>query len=121
MAKTPATAAVPIAAARRLLSTPPPKPEVIVTKPPGGGTKPPGGGSSFFQRLAAFLTGAGLGCGVGYYHLSKASAGIVARSAPVAARKVERIPCEELISFANERAGGCVGVNETRGVFLNSF
>ncbi|CAN0188049.1 unnamed protein product [Ascophyllum nodosum] len=84
MAKTPATAAVPIAAARRLLSTPPPKPEVIVTKPPGGGTKPPGGGSSFFQRLAAFLTGAGLGCGVGYYHLSKASAGIEIAGSTVA-------------------------------------
>lgn len=31
------------------------------------------GGSSFLQRVAAFLTGAGVGCGVGYYHLAAVS------------------------------------------------
>lgn len=31
------------------------------------------GGSSLMQRLGAFLAGAGLGCGVGYYHLANVS------------------------------------------------
>lgn len=54
-------AAKPVAAA--VAETAPAKEVVVVNE----------GGSSFMQRLGAFLVGAGLGCGVGYYHLANVS------------------------------------------------
>ncbi|CAN0082811.1 unnamed protein product [Ectocarpus sp. 4 AP-2014] len=66
------------APARRFLSTTtseaaaaekptPPSPQPT---PPPAAAETSSGGSSFLQRLTAFLTGAGVGCGVGYYHLA---------------------------------------------------
>ncbi|CAN0306789.1 unnamed protein product, partial [Ectocarpus fasciculatus] len=62
-----ATAAT--APARRFLST---TSEAAAAKPEPAAAEETSssGGSSFLQRVAAFLTGAGVGCGVGYYHLA---------------------------------------------------
>lgn len=51
--------------------TPPPPPP----PPPAPPAKKKSGGSSFLQRFGSFLMGAGLGCGIGYYHLAKVSRG----------------------------------------------
>lgn len=52
---------------------PPPKPAPVAPKPALAAPKPAARGSSFFERLSAFLVGAGVGAGVGYYHLAKVS------------------------------------------------
>lgn len=53
---------------RRMASDAKPKPPVPPPVPPRMRR-----GSSLFERLSAFLAGAGIGCGVGYYHLDKVS------------------------------------------------
>lgn len=67
------------APARRFLSTTTSEAAAAAEKPSPPSPPPPqptpspetsSGGSSFLQRVAAFLTGAGVGCGVGYYHLA---------------------------------------------------
>ncbi|CBJ34225.1 hypothetical protein Esi_1554_0001 [Ectocarpus siliculosus] len=83
VARAPATsrriATASAAPARRFLSTTTSEAAAASEKPSPPSPPPPqptpspetsSGGSSFLQRVAAFLTGAGVGCGVGYYHLS---------------------------------------------------
>ncbi|CAM9458479.1 unnamed protein product [Ectocarpus sp. 8 AP-2014] len=56
--------------ARRFLATTSEAAAAAAEKPSPPPPETSSGGSSFLQRVAAFLTGAGVGCGVGYYHLS---------------------------------------------------
>ncbi|CAM9586499.1 unnamed protein product [Ectocarpus sp. 6 AP-2014] len=74
VARAPATsrriAIASAAPARRFLSTTTSEAAAASEKPSTPSPETSSGGSSFLQRVAAFLTGAGVGCGVGYYHLS---------------------------------------------------
>ncbi len=86
-APTPSRRIIAAAPARRFSSS-----EAAKPSPPPPPPEPPAksGGSSFLQRLTAFFTGAGLGGGLGYYHLAAVSeaAGSGARGAAADSSKI---------------------------------